>query len=448
MLEIIKRQREYFNTNETKKVSFRINSLRKLKQVIKLYEELILDALNKDLGKSRYEAFVTEVGLVYQEINYQIKKLPKWSKVNKVKTPKIFFGSKSFVKREPYGVVLIISPWNYPFQLSFLPLIGALAAGNTIILKPSTQSGNTSKVIVKMIKEYFKPEQIAVVEGDRDILDYEYDYIFFTGSVNVGKIIMEKASKYLTPVTLELGGKSPCIVYKDADISKAARAIIYGKLLNAGQTCVAPDYLLAHKDIKEELINAIINAVDKYYPKALDNDYYPKLINQKQFNRLNGYLEKNKIVYGGKTNLNQLKLEPTIVTDINNDDKVMNEEIFGPILPIIAFSDLSEVITYIKKKPKPLALYLFTTDKLVEKEIINQLDFGGACINDTLIHLSTPYLPFGGVGNSGMGRYHGYASFTTFTYQKSIFKKGNFDTSLRYPPYTDNKLKIIKRIFK
>ncbi len=452
MLEVIQKQRQYFQSNKTKSLQFRINQLQKLKSVIKLNEALILEALHQDLGKSKYEGFISEIGILYDEINHMIKYLPKWSKVKKVKTPIVHFRSRSYLMREPYGVTLIISPWNYPFHLSINPLIGAIAGGNTAIIKPSEYSINTTKLLQSMMKEHFKEEYIAVITGGKEetnqLLNESFDYIFFTGSVPVGKIIMEKAAKHLTPVTLELGGKSPSIVCYDANIELAAKRIVFGKLFNAGQTCVAPDYLLVHRSIKDELIEKIIYFIEQFYNEPLTNPLYPKIISNRHFNRLISLI-KNKIpLYGGAYNEEVLKIAPTLMTNVDLDGPLMTDEIFGPILPIIEFQHLSEAIKIVSHNPNPLALYLFTQDKQIEKDICQQIKFGGGCINDTLLHLATPYLPFGGVGNSGMGRYHGKASYETFTNQKSILKKKYFDINLRYPPYTDNKFKKIKKLFK
>ncbi len=454
MFEIIAKQRQYFYTNETQSLSFRLNNLKKLKNVIKLNETLIMQALKMDLGKSNYETFVSEIGILYDEINYMIKHLPKWSKIKKVRTPFVHFKGKSYLVSEPYGVTLIISPWNYPFQLTISPLIGAIAGGNTVIIKPSEYSIHTTEIIEKMIKDNFKEEYITIIKGGKEeterLLNESFDYIFFTGSVPVGKIIMEKAAKHLTPLTLELGGKSPCIVCYDADLELSAKRIIFGKLLNTGQTCVAPDYLLVHRSIKRALIEKMIIYIEKFYGKEpLLNDTYPKIISKSHFERLVEMLNDKKCLYGGEYNEETLKIAPTLLENVGYDDPLMTEEIFGPILPIIEFQHIDEAIDIIRNKPKPLALYLFTKDKALEKDVIDNISFGGGCINDTIIHLATTFLPFGGVGESGLGEYHGKASFTTFTHQKSILKKGKyFDISLRYPPYTDKKLKFIKKIFK
>lgn len=453
MLNLIDKQRQYFYMNETKSLQFRINNLRKLKNMIKLNEALIMEALYKDLGKSNYESFVSEIGILYDEINHMIKHLPKWSKMKKVKTPLVNYNAKSYVVSEPYGVTLIISPWNYPFQLTMSPLIGAIAGGNTAIIKPSEYSEHTTNVIEKMIQDHFKEEYVAVIKGGIEetdqLLNESFDYIFFTGSIPVGKIVMEKAAKHLTPLTLELGGKSPCIICYDADIDLTAKRIVFGKLLNSGQTCVAPDYLFVHRSIKNDLIDKIIFYIEQFFEDPLLNKNYPNIISPKHFNRLTQLIKDKEVIYGGTYDEETLKISPTLLSDINLDDPLMTEEIFGPILPILEFQHLNEAIKIIQSKPKPLALYLFTNDSELEKDVLDNLSFGGGCINDTIMHLATPYLPFGGVGESGLGAYHGKASFNTFTHQKSIFKSGKlFDVSLRYPPYTEKKLKMIKKIFK
>jgi len=364
MLDIINIQRQYFYSNETKSIEFRINQLRKLKSVIMLNEELIMEALNKDLGKSKYEAFVSEIGILYDEINHMIKHLPKWSKASKVKTPFVHFNSKSYILKEPYGVTLIISPWNYPFQLTISPLIGAIASGNTVIIKPSEFSTHTTNLIESMMKENFKAEYITVMKGGKEeteqLLNESFDYIFFTGSVAVGKIVMEKAAKHLTPVTLELGGKSPCIVNFDADLELAAKRIVFGKLLNTGQTCVAPDYLLVHRSIRKDLIDKIIFYIEKFYDDPISNNNYPKIINSHHFNRLVQLINDKELVYGGNYDAQNLKIEPTLLLNVDFEDPLMTDEIFGPILPILEFQQLSEAFHIIQNKPKPLALYLFT----------------------------------------------------------------------------------------
>lgn len=453
MHPLVSKQKAYFLTGETKSLKMRINTLKKLKQVIKTNETAILNALYQDLGKSNYEAYITEVGFIYQEIDHMIKRLPKLSKVKKVKTPLTAFPAKSFIMREPYGVVLIISPWNYPFQLTLAPLIGAIAAGNTAIIKPSRFSYYTSNIIKKLIEENFPEEYLAVVLGGKveteELIDSKVDYVFFTGSVAVGKQIASRCGNLLIPYTLELGGKSPCIIDKSADLDLAAKRVVFGKLMNAGQTCVAPDYLLVHESVKDNFILKLKTYIDKFYPHPLSNDSYPKIITKHHFERLIKLFYDEKVLFGGKFDADNQKIEPTIIELDSLEHPVMQEEIFGPIFPIIVFKDITEVITTIRSFSHPLALYLFTNDKEIEKLILNNITFGGGCVNDTLLHLATPYLPFGGVGDSGIGNYHGDYSFKTFSREKSVLKKGKvFDLQLRYPPYDDKKLKLIKKIIK
>mgnify|MGYP000973128569 FL=1 len=450
---ILDKQRDFFNLNSTKDINFRVKQLEKLKDLINQHTKDILKALNQDLGKSEFEAYSTEVGMVLSEISYALENIQNWTKVKKVKTPMANFKSKSYIYPEPYGNVLIISPWNYPFQLTFLPLIGAIAGGNTAIIKPSSSSIYTSKIMAKIINENFPEEFIHVLnvesEDSRKVLDEKFDYIFYTGSPNVGKLIMRKASENLTPITLELGGKSPCIVDKEGDIELFAKRIIWGKLLNSGQTCVAPDYIYVHKDIKEEFIGYLIKYIEEFYGENIeDNGDYVRIINEKHFNRLIGLIDENKLVYGGEANLEKLYISPTIMDNINWDDKVMEEEIFGPIIPILEYESIVEVIEEIKKRPRPLALYAFSTNEKIVEKIVNSISFGGGCINDTIMHLTNPNMPFGGVGDSGMGHYHGKYSFDTFTHYKSISDKSlSPDVEMRYPPYKGN-LKWVKRIMK
>lgn len=362
------------------------------------------------------------------------------------------FMSSCYRISEPYGISLIMSPWNYPFQLTIAPLIGSIAGGNCTVVKPSAYSPATSAVMAKILGECFQPEYISVIEGGREanqaLLDEKFDYIFFTGSVSVGKTVMASASKNLTPVTLELGGKSPCIVDREATIDLAARRIVWGKFLNAGQTCVAPDYLLVHRDVKKELINCMKKYILEFYGKyPCKNEEFPKIINDKHFRRIKEYLNNGEIVVGGEFDDKGLRIAPTVLDNIKWEDPIMQEEIFGPLLPVLEFTDISEAILSVKSRPKPLALYLFTTSKEVETRIVRNISFGGGCINDTIVHLATSNMPFGGVGESGMGGYHGKWSFDTFTHTKSILKKSNLiDIKLRYPPY-GNKLNIFKKLF-
>lgn len=443
--EIFNNQKQFFNSGITKDYKFRLDNLKKLRQMIILNQDEIIEALKLDLNKSNYEAYMTEVGFILQEISYAIKHLKTWMKREIVKTPMIHFPARSYIYKEPYGVTLIISPWNYPFQLTFAPLIGAIAAGNCAILKPAHYAYNTSQLIKKLINSYFDKNYLDVVLGGRDViqelLNQKFDYIFFTGSVEVGKVVMEAASKNLTPLTLELGGKSPCIIDKDVNISIAARRIIWGKLLNAGQTCVAPDYLLVHNDIKEELINHIKKELAKYIELS-------KIINQKHYERLLRLIENEDIIVGGKGNSEKLLIEPTILDNVKLDSPIMQEEIFGPILPILTYREVTDIYNIINSLPKPLALYVFSNSHKFQERIIKDLSFGGGCINDTVLHLASSYLPFGGVGMSGFGKYHGKASFDTFSHEKSIMKKGKvFDIKLRYQPYPKT-LRILKKLMK
>ncbi len=444
-------QRAYFGKGECKDVNFRIAQLKKLYQWICEHEQEIMDALYQDLNKSPFEAYATEIGIVKEEIKYTLKHLRKWAAPKRVRTPITQFPSKSFIYPEPYGVVLIMSPWNYPFQLTIAPLAGAMCAGNCAVVKPSAYSPATTRLMAGMIKELFSEEYIAVVEGGREanqaLLDEKFDYIFFTGSVNVGKYVMEKASAHLTPVSLELGGKSPCIVDETADIKLAAKRIVWGKFLNSGQTCVAPDYILVQRSVKDKLIKQIGKCVRKMYGKdALANEEYPKMINEKHFDRVLGLMEGAHIVSGGESDRARLKIAPTILDQVNWESAVMQEEIFGPLLPVLTFYDIKEVIQMVNARPSPLALYYFTKDKRREGKVLKHISYGGGCINDTVVHLATSYMPFGGVGNSGMGGYHGKDSFDTFTHRKSIMKKSLLiDVPIRYAPFK-NKLALLKKI--
>lgn len=448
--EIVIKQREYFSKGKTKNLGFRIQQLKLLRKIIIRHEEDIMLALKKDLNKSKFETYETEIGFVLSELTYVIKNLHKWAKCKRVKTPLTNFLSTSYTYPEPYGVTLIMSPWNYPFQLTMTPLIGSIAAGNCTILKPSAYSSNTSDLIDKLISKYFNKSYITVVKGGREanntLLNQKFDYIFFTGSVTVGKIVMEAASKHLTPVTLELGGKSPCIVDETASIDLSAKRIIWGKLLNAGQTCIAPDYILVHESVKNKLIDRMKHYILEFYGKDISNNpEYPKIISEKHFNRLNSLIEDEEILFGGESNKETGQIDLTLLNNVSIDSPVMKEEIFGPILPILEYKSINNVINFINNRPKALALYLFSNNKATHKKIIRNISFGGGCINDTIVHFASSYMPFGGVGESGMGGYHGKTSFDTFSHKKSIVKKSNlFDLPLRYPPYK-NKLKILKK---
>lgn len=453
--EKINEQRKYFSTNETKDIDFRINKLKKLREVLKNEEEKVFEALRKDLMKSTFESYVTEVAMVYDEINTQIKNIKKWSKRRRVKTPIVQFPAKSFVQLEPYGIVLIIGPFNYPFMLTMDPLIGAIAAGNTVVLKPSESAPETSKVLKSILEQVFDEKYVLHVNPERgkevveELLREKFDYIFFTGSAMVGKIVMKAAAENLTPITLELGGKSPCIVDRDCKVELAAKRIVWGKAMNSGQTCVAPDYLYVHKDIEEEFIKKLEEEIKRQFgEEPLKSEDYSKMVNEREFNRVLSYIDKDKLVFGGNYNEETLQIEPTILKDVTWDDSVMEREIFGPILPILNFEDLDDVIKIINSKDKPLALYYFSEDKNKIEKILNTTSSGGVTINDTLVHVSSTYLPFGGVGNSGMGEYHGKYSFDLFSNKKGVMDRKTFlDINLRYAPF-QNKLTIIKKIMK
>ena len=452
--ELINKQRKFYSSNISKDLKFRIQNLKLLRSIIIKYEKEIQETLRLDLGKSETEAYMTEIGMVLDEIKYNIKHLAKWAKKKYVSTPLSQFPARSYRIPEPRGLVLIISPWNYPFLLSIQPLIGAIAAGNCVIIKPSEYSVNTSKLLKKILTEIYSEAYVTVVLGEKEVaqelLKEKFDYIFYTGSTKIGKIVMEAAAKNLTPVTLELGGKSPCIVDEKCNVELAAKRIAYGKILNSGQTCVAPDYVFVHQNVKEQFLNCLIKYLNNFLGEnALNNSDYPKIINEMQFNRIISLIDKEHVIYGGGYNRNILKIEPTILTIKDMTSKVMQEEIFGPILPIIGYNNLDYIINYININPKPLALYLFTNNKKIEKRILKEVSYGGGCINDTIIHLANKRLGFGGVGNSGIGEYHGKFSFDTFSHYKSIIKKSNhIDLPVRYHPYSKMKEKLIRMFMK
>lgn len=449
---LLEKQRNYFLTGKTKDVEFRIERLKALKQTIIKRNQEIVEALRKDFGKSEFETFSNEIMSSLDEIKLAVKNLRSWVAPRKVKTPIAYFKASSRIYYEPYGTVLVISAWNYPFQLAINPLIGAISAGNCCIVKPSELSPNTSILLSEMIKECFEEEYCAVVEGGVEettaLLNEKFDFILYTGSTGVGKIIAQAAARHLTPVVLEMGGKSPCIVDNTADIETSARRIAWGKFVNAGQTCVAPDYLVVHKEVKDSLIKAIQRQIKDFYgdnpEKSSD---YCRIINQKHFDRLSAFLNNGTIVAGGKTDRNQLYIEPTVIDHVTWEAPVMQEEIFGPILPILEYEDLTKVIAMINAHEKPLALYLFSKNKNEQKRIINETSFGGGCINTTILHPGNQYLPFGGVGSSGMGNYHGKWSFETFSHQKGVlYKSLMVDPKLVYPPYK-NKVEMLKRMY-
>lgn len=450
--KLVAAQRDYFYSGATLPVAGRLQYLEKLREAIGCMEQEILDALYADLGKVGFEGYMTEVGMVLDDLGYAIKNLARWAKPKAVKTPMAQFSAKSFVLAEPFGVALVIAPWNYPFQLTLEPVTGAIAAGNCVVVKPSAYSVHTSRVIKKLLESVFPPQYLSVVEGGRaenqQLLEERFDYIFFTGSVSVGKYVMECASKNLTPVSLELGGKSPVIIDETADLALSARRLAFGKCLNAGQTCVAPDYLLIHESVKDAFIKEFRAAVESFFPGD-DYSTMGTIINDKHFQRLLGLMEGQQVVMGGDSDADRRFIQLTLLDNVNWDAPVMQEEIFGPILPVLTYSTLDNATGEIVKRPKPLALYLFTTDRAVEDKVLSRVSFGGGCVNDTVIHLATPYMGFGGVGESGMGSYHGKLSFDSFSHHKSIVKKHNWiDLPMRYRPYTDKKLKMIRMFLK
>ncbi|HDE9054466.1 TPA: aldehyde dehydrogenase, partial [Staphylococcus aureus] len=429
--------------------------LKKLSKAIKSYESDILEALYTDLGKNKVEAYATEIGITLKSIKNARKELKNWTKTKNVDTPLYLFPTKSYIKKEPYGTVLIIAPFNYPFQLVFEPLIGAIAAGNTAIIKPSELTPNVARVIKRLINETFDANYIEVIEGGieetQTLIHLPFDYVFFTGSENVGKIVYQAASENLVPVTLEMGGKSPVIVDETANIKVASERICFGKFTNAGQTCVAPDYILVHESVKDDLITALSKTLREFYGQNIQQSPdYGRIVNLKHYHRLTSLLNSAQmnIVFGGHSDEDERYIEPTLLDHVTNDSAIMQEEIFGPILPILTYQSLDEAIAFIHQRPKPLSLYLFSEDENATQRVINELSFGGGAINDTLMHLANPKLPFGGVGASGMGRYHGKYSFDTFTHEKSyIFKSTRLESGVHLPPYK-GKFKYIKAFFK
>lgn len=452
--QIVENQRTYFYTGATLPLSHRIEALKKIQSYILTHEAEIGKAIRKDLGKSDFESYMCETGLVLSEITYMLKHIRSFAKEKNVLTPLAQFHSRSFKKPSPYGVALIMSPWNYPFLLTIDPLIDALAAGNTVVLKPSAYSPYTSAVIQSMIEECFDKRYVAVITGGRAentcLLNEHFDYIFFTGSQTVGKEVMRHAAAHLTPVTLELGGKSPCIVEESANIKLAARRIVFGKYLNCGQTCVAPDYIYCDRKIKDQLLAEIKRQIKRQFrSEPLTNKNYGKIINEKHFDRITKLIDSSKVVFGGKCDRTTLKIEPTVMDHVTFDDAVMQEEIFGPILPILTYDSLDQAIHKINSMPHPLALYVFTSDKTAARKVTARCGFGGGCINDTIIHLATSEMGFGGFGESGMGSYHGKDGFRTFSHYKSIVdKKTWLDLPMRYQPYRKVNEKLIHLFLK
>lgn len=449
---IVDLQREYFYSGVTKTKEFRIANLLKLKEIIKTFEDNVLMALAKDLGKSNFEAYSTELTLIYEEIDLAVENLDEWMEPIPEKTPLMTMPAKSYTLYEPLGVTLIISPWNYPFVLAIDPLIGAMAAGNTAILKTSRKTSYTSELIMDLLNNNFGPEYIHVVDNSRvshdELLSYHYEHIFYTGGPEVGKTIMEKAAKHLSKVTLELGGKSPAIVEPDANLGLAARSIAWGNTVNAGQTCVSPDYILVHAAVKDRFIRELEKAlVDFYGPDPLASYDYAKIIDEAHLDKLIGLLEGQDVIFGGTYSKSSRKLAPTIVDGVDFDNKLMEAEIFGPIFPILTYNNLNQALYKIKTLPKPLAFYLFTNDERIKEKVMYNMEFGNGMVNDTLMMVSNPYLEFGGVGNSGQGGYHGYYGFQNFSNRKSIMESSaTLEVKAKYPPYEDGKLNLIKKI--
>ncbi len=439
--EILVKQREFFNTGKTIPVKFRIEMLKKLYSTVKKYEKEINEALKADLGKSDFEGFMCEVGLSLTEISYMIRHVKRFAKRKIVYTPIAQFASVSYKKPSPYGNVLIMSPWNYPFLLTIDPIADAIAAGNTVVVKPSAYSPETSNILKKIIEECFSPEYIAVVTGGRkenaELLDKKFDMVFFTGSQSVGKEVLRRCAEHLTPAVLELGGKSPCIIDSSAKIKLAAKRIVFGKYLNCGQTCVAPDYILCEKSVKDKFVSEVVMQIRKQYGEnPLQNPDYGKIINEKHFERVAGLINQDKVVIGGNVNKDTLQIEPTVMDNVTFEDSVMEEEIFGPIMPIITYEKFEDIFTILKDKQKPLALYIFSENKKHINQVLSKVSFGGGCVNDVVIHLATSEMGFGGVGESGMGTYHGKLGFEAFSHTKSIVDKKTFmDLPMRYQPY-------------
>ncbi|WKA53698.1 aldehyde dehydrogenase [Planococcus shixiaomingii] len=453
--QMIEEQHDYFYTGATKSADFRIKQLDRLREVISAHQEGVMDALKQDLGKGEFEAYATEIGFVLDSITSMTKNIKEWMEPEKVKTPIHLQPAKSFIVREPYGSVLIIGPFNYPFQLVMEPLIGAIIGGNCAVVKPSEATPNVAAVIRSIIEEAFPPYYVRVVEGEKEevtaLIHASFDYIFFTGSVNVGKVIMKAAAEKLTPITLELGGKSPVIVDQTANVDLAAKRIAWGKLMNTGQTCVAPDYICVHESVKDEFMKKLQTAIVSFYGQdAQKSPDYGRIVNERHFDRLVDVIRKEneQIVYGGTLDRENLYIEPVILEDIDWNSPSMEDELFGPILPVMTYTDLPLLLSQIRKLPKPLSAYLFSENERAIQFFLDKLPFGGGCINDTVSHVASSYLPFGGIGSSGVNSYHGKASFETFTHGKSILKRSTkFSTDLLYPPYK-RKVKLVKTVLK
>ncbi len=450
--ELVEKQREFFLSGGTASVDERRRLLKRLKEAVKENEELVLDALKLDLGKPRFEAYVSEVLHFYSEVDYAVSHIKRWSRPRRRLTPLLNLPAASYTYRQPYGVVLILSPWNYPFDLAMVPLVYAVAAGNTVVLKPSEVSENTSRILSRLIKEVFDERHVAVVEGGPEVakglLEERFDYIFYTGNPTVGRYVMEKASRHLTPVTLELGGKSPAIVCKEKDFELAVKRIVWGKCFNAGQTCIAPDYVLVERGRKEEFVRLFSRWVEVFYGDVRTSPDYGRIVSQRHFDRLALLveMEKDNVLYGGEMDRDQLFISPTVI-DASWDSPSMQEEIFGPVLPVIEFESVDEVVDRISRMPEPLAVYLFTSDAGLRELFMRRVKSGALVCNDCLVHFVSPWLPFGGIGESGMGKYHGRWGFETFTNEKAVVHRANvMDLPVRYPPYKGWKLSFLRRL--
>lgn len=451
MEDVLAAQRRYFDSGATRHLRFRREMLTRLELALTRWEGELLEALKADLNKSPYEGYMSELGPTLAELRFARGHLKKWARPVRHPAPLSQFPSVGTVYREPYGVSLILAPWNYPLLLTLAPLVSAIAAGCTAVVKPGEDAPASARALAEVLGRVFPPEYITVAEGGREeaeaLVAKPFDVIFFTGSPAVGKKVMAAAAEHLTPVTLELGGKSPCIVDETANLTVAARRIVFGKFLNCGQTCVAPDYVLVSQSVKEKFLSEISREIGRMYgPDPLQNSGYGKIINQKHFTRLVSLLDREKVVAGGGCDSERLRIAPTVLDGVTPEDPVMQEEIFGPILPVLSVDSLDQAIAFVRARPRPLALYLFTSDRTSERRVFRELSFGGGCVNDTILHLASSRLPFGGVGNSGMGACHGKAGFDAFTHEKSVLKKGRLDIPVRYPPYGKKNLGILKKL--
>jgi len=453
MENLVELQRNYFNSNATKPVEFRIGQLKKLKTLLLSNQPLLDEAIKKDYGKSRFETLLTELFVVFDDIDTAVANLEQWAARKMVETNALNMPGTCYIMPEPLGVSLIIGPWNYPYQLALAPIVAAISAGCTVILKPSELTANSSGLLARLLNENFEQQYLAVVEGGipviTSLLEQKFDKIFFTGSVPVGKIVYLAAAKHLTPVTLELGGKSPVIIMDDSDLDLTVKRLVWGKFLNSGQTCIAPDYVFVHKDIEKVFLEKLVGEI-KTRDYKFENGNYVQIINERNLSRIVGMIDTDKVFFGGKYDEQTRYLEPTIMSDVNWDDKIMQDEIFGPVLPVLApFEDLDDVINQIKANPKPLALYLFTADEMVKEKVLSEISFGGGCINDTIMHISNGALPFGGVGNSGIGSYHGEDGFKSFSHYKSIIDKPLVaEPEIKYSPYTTEKIAVMESFVK